>query len=140
VRRDSLNGRAAATAALAAFLAAACSAVPGGSDQARASGTAGPVTVRVATAGGDERRFVPAVVSVPAGAEVRLVFRNESSESHNLSFTGSLEPIRTETIMDPGQEQTLSFVAPAPGVQRFVCTVHVDMSGELRVTGPSPRP
>jgi plastocyanin len=103
-------------------------------------GSVSPVTIVVKTGGGSERRFIPSVVTVRAGATVRVVFRNQSSESHNLSFTGALEPVRTQTIMDPGQEETLTFVAPAPGSYPFVCSVHLGMGGELRVTARDAAP
>ena len=35
--------------------------------------------------------------------------------------------------MDPGIEETVQFVAPAAGSYTFVCTVHLGMTGELRV-------
>ena len=140
MRRDPLTGTALRAAVLAGLLIAGCGASPGASDRGSPATTAGEVTVSVATAAGDDRRFLPAAIAVQAGARVRLVFRNESAESHNLSFTGALEPIRTATIMDPGQEEWLSFVAPDPGVYAFVCTVHLGMTGELRVSAAAPRP
>jgi len=83
-----------------------------------------------------ERRFVPGSVAIPAGVVIRLVFRNASAESHNLSFTGALEPVRTRTIMDAGGREELTFIAPPPGAYPFVCTIHEGMTGELRVGGP----
>jgi plastocyanin len=140
VRRDSLTGHVVA-AALAGVLVGACVAGPRGSDAVATARATTRVMVSVTTASGSEPRFVPAVLTVPAGADVQLVFRNGSTESHNLSFTAPLEPVRTETIMGPGEAQTLEFVAPGPGSVRFVCTVHVNMSGELRVTAAaSPGP
>jgi plastocyanin len=144
VRRDPLTGTAARAAGLAGLLAAACAAGPARTGQGSPAATAGEITVAVATGAGTDRRFLPAAVAVPAGTRVRLVFRNDSSESHNLSFTGALETVRTPTIMDPGQEAWLAFVAPDPGVYPFVCTVHLGMAGELRVSAvgaaAAPRP
>jgi plastocyanin len=133
VRRDPLIAGPARAAVLACLVASACVAGPV-SSPVQPTGTSSPVTVTIATAGGGLHRFVPAMVTVPSGSEIRLVFRNESSESHNLSFTGSLEPIRTQTIMEPGKEEVLTFTPPGPGAYPFVCTVHVGMAGELRVS------
>ena len=143
MRRDPLKGPGlAAATGLAAVLVAACTGWPFSPGEGHA--TPGPVSVEVGTAEGADHRFVPALVSVPAGAEVRLVFHNRSTASHNLSFTGPLEPIRTRTIMEPGEQEVVEFVAPAPGSYPFVCTVHEGMSGELRVLAggrdPEPRP
>jgi plastocyanin len=101
--------------------------VPGG------SGDVPPLLIDVSTSAGTERQFVPASVRVPVGVPIRLVFRNASSESHNLSFTGALEPVRTRTIMDAGEHDELTMAAPPPGTYRFVCTIHEGMTGELRV-------
>jgi len=139
VRRDSLIAKPARAGVLACLLASACVAGPV-STPVQPTSPSGPVTVTISTAAGSDQRFVPAMVTVPSASEIRLVFRNQSSESHNLSFTGPLEPIRTQTIMEPGKEEILTFVSPNPGAYPFVCTVHVGMSGELRVAPPLPRP
>jgi plastocyanin len=98
------------------------------------------VTVDVETGTGQDRRFAPASVSVAARADVRLTLHNRSGETHNLSFTGRLEHVRTRTIIEPGDRDTVSFVAPDPGVYPFVCTVHEGMNGELRVEAVGPPP
>ena len=128
-----------ACAGLVGLLAGACAAVPPAS-MTLPPGTPDIITVAIETAGGADQRFVPATITVPSGAEIRLVFRNQSMESHNLSFTGGLETVRTQTIMEPGQEEVLTFRPPGPGTYPFVCTVHVGMTGELRVlpSGRSP--
>ena len=130
-------GLAAATG-IAAILVAACAGGPIGPGAGRA--TPGPVTVEIETGEGADHRFVPALVSVSAGAEVRLVFQNRSTASHNLSFTGALERIRTRTIIEPGEQELVEFAAPAPGSYPFVCTIHEGMSGELRVVADRPDP
>lgn len=114
-------------------LAAACVVAPAWG-QPPSTSSPEPVTVEVATGTGEDRRFLPAVIAVAAGAELRLRLDNRSSEIHNLSFTGSLDQIRTRTMVEPGQEDVLTFVAPDPGVYPFVCTVHEGMNGELQVT------
>ena len=130
MRRDPLTAL-----ALAALVAGSCVARPPGSGPPGGSVALPPILVAVSTATGTERRFVPGSLAVPAGADIRLVFRNASDESHNLSFTGALESVRTRTIMDAGERDELTFSAPPPGTYRFVCTIHEGMTGELRVGG-----
>ncbi len=130
MRRDSLTALALAALVAGSCLPGSVGAVPSGPGPTR------PVLEEVSTGTGMDRRFVPGSVAVPAGAAIRLVFRNASAESHNLSFTGALEPVRTRTIMDAGELDEVSFSAPPPGTYGFVCTIHEGMTGELRVGGP----
>jgi plastocyanin len=98
---------------------------------ARADPTASPtVLVTVTTADGDHLAFDPAEIAVPARAPVRLTFRNGSSLPHNLVFTTGIEAA-TDTIVEPGESQELAMGSLAPGVYRFVCTIHQEMSGAL---------
>jgi plastocyanin len=99
--------------------------------------TSGPVVLEIGTGTGMDHRFVPGMVEVPAGATVRLVFHNRSATSHNLSFTGPLEAVRTRTIMAPGDHDQVAFEAPVSGDYPFVCTVHEGMTGWLRVVAAS---
>ena len=91
------------------------------------------VEITVGTDAGTELLFDPTEVSVPAGATVRLTFVNESTVPHNLTFG---EPINaaTATIVDPGAEETIEFIAPEAGEYTYVCTLHPGMDGTLTVT------
>jgi plastocyanin len=100
-----------------------------------AIGTQGPTTsaavsVTVTTAPGDQLAYAPAEIAVPAGAPLRLTFRNGSDVPHNLVFTTGISAA-TETIVEPGESQELAIDPLAEGVYRFVCTVHEEMSGTL---------
>jgi plastocyanin len=79
-----------------------------------------------------ERAFTPPSLTAETGTTVRLIYRNSSDEAHNLTFLGPLSAA-TKTIMEPGQEELLSFPAPAAGSYRFVCTIHPGMEGTLVV-------
>jgi plastocyanin len=85
----------------------------------------------IATDVGASLRFVP---DRPAAsrATLRVLFRNLSSEPHNLTFQGI--DARTDTIVGPGGAQLLQVVTPGPGVYPFVCTIHPDMRGELTIS------
>lgn len=85
----------------------------------------------VETAPGASLRFVPERASA-SGARLRVLFRNVSSEPHNLTFQGL--DARTDTIVAPGGFQVVQLVAPGPGAYPFVCTIHPDMRGELTIT------
>jgi plastocyanin len=114
-----------ALAALA--LAAACIAAVSG---APSNGpTIGPLVV-VTESG--QRAFEPASTTTESGTTVRLIYRNSSEESHNLTFLSPLSAA-TATILEPGQEELLEFAAPAAGRYRFVCTIHPGMEGALVV-------
>ena len=90
------------------------------------------VEITVGTDDGSELRFDPAEITVPAGATVRLTFTNESTVPHNLTFG---EPINAATaqIVQPGEEETIEFVAPEAGEYTYVCTLHPGMDGTLIV-------
>ena len=115
---------------------AAPSATAAASAAASASGaaTAEIVEITVGTDDGDANQFDPNEVSVPSGVTVRLTFTNEATVPHNLTFG---EPINaaTSVVVDPGESETIEFVAPEPGEYTFVCTLHPGMEGTLTVEG-----
>jgi plastocyanin len=114
--------------ALAGFaLSAAC--IPAAGGQPSHGPTVGPAIV-VTRLG--ERAFTPAYLTATTGTTVRLIYRNSSDESHNLTFLSPLSAA-TATILEPGREELLEFPAPATGSYRFVCTIHPGMEGTLAV-------
>jgi len=92
--------------------------------------TSAVVSVTVTTAPGDQLAYTPADITVPAGAPLRITFRNGSNVPHNLVFTTGIAAA-TDTIVEPGQSQELAIDPLAEGTYRFVCTVHEEMSGTL---------
>jgi plastocyanin len=87
----------------------------------------------VASAGGDALAFVPDVIGAPAGRNVRITFRNESTQPHNLTFPAPIAAA-SMTIVEPGTSDAVQLLTPGPGSYPFVCTIHVGMSGTLTVT------
>ena len=88
--------------------------------------------ISVATDTSGALTFDPGEITVPAGATVRLTFTNKATVPHNLTFE---DPIgaATDTVIDPGDSQTIEFTAPKPGEYTFVCTLHPGMEGKLLV-------
>jgi plastocyanin len=112
-----------ALAALA--LATAC--IPAAGGQPTPEPTIAPMLI---VTGPGQRAFTPASLTAETGTTVRLLYRNSSGESHNLTFLSPLSAA-TATILDPGREELLEFPAPATGRYRFVCTIHLGMEGAL---------
>lgn len=123
------------------------------------------VEVRLAT-DGDRMAFDFETFEVPAGAEVRLVFKNTAQKPmfHNwvLVTKGSEEAVLGEALQAgyerawvsahpavlaatgaprPGEESSVTFSAPPPGVYPYLCTVpgHAFMRGRMIVRAPSVR-
>lgn len=106
------------------------------SDSPAGAGPPGAVAVSIATAPGETLAFVPAETTVVAGP-VAVSFRNRSSLTHNLVFTG-LVSASTRTIVEPGAGDELLIEPPRPGSYPFVCTIHDGMAGVL-IVQPSAR-
>jgi plastocyanin len=107
--------------------------VGGGPTATPSAATNGEVVeISVATDAGGALTFDPGEITVPAGATVRLTFTNRATVPHNLTFD---DPIgaATDTVIDPGDSQTIEFTAPEPGEYTFVCTLHPGMEGTLLV-------
>jgi plastocyanin len=99
-------------------------------------GTAGSTAapehdLMIETAAGGSLRFLPEHASANA-ARLRVLFRNVSTEPHNLTFQDI--DARTDTIVAPGGSQVVQLVAPGPGVYRFLCTIHPGMGGDLTIS------
>jgi plastocyanin len=90
------------------------------------------VEVVVTTDTGADLRFMPSDPSAPARTQVRLVFRNVSTQPHNLTLDAPLSR-GTRTIVEAGSSDVIDFVTPAPGRYTFACTIHMGMTGALTV-------
>jgi len=81
---------------------------------------------------GNEFKFSPASISVEKGENIRLVFENIGTSSHNFKIEGL--GISTATIPG-GETDTVNFVAEESGTYNFYCGVGnhraLGMEGEL---------
>jgi plastocyanin len=91
------------------------------------------IMLAVGSAAGDTLAFLPAMVSAPARTNVRITFRNESGQPHNLTFPAPIS-VASMTIVEPGTSDAVELLTPGPGTYPFVCTIHLGMSGTLTVT------
>lgn len=78
------------------------------------------VTVEVVA---DGMRFVPDEIRVPAGASVRVDFRNiDGGGPHDFQTTRQYRDVRT--VLWPGEQRSSVFIASdTPGRYAFICTV-----------------
>lgn len=83
---------------------------------------------------GTEFAFSPSAITVEAGENVRLTFRNEGNAPHD--FVIENVGIRT-SIISGGQSDTIEFTAPASGTYTVFCSVgshrQLGMEGDLKV-------
>jgi plastocyanin len=86
----------------------------------------------VTTDGAAELRFLPGEVTAPAHTPLRVVFRNASTQPHNLTFAAPIAG-RSRTIVEAGTSDTIELTAREPGRFAFGCTIHMGMSGTLVV-------
>ncbi len=95
----------------------------------------GAVTVNI---GADNMAFDTETITVPAGAEVTMVFDNQDDGiPHNVAvYDSSLrsEQIFVGEIITGPAETTYTFTAPSePGTYYFQCDVHPSMNGDFVV-------
>jgi plastocyanin len=85
--------------------------------------------------------FAPKTIEIPAGATVRLTFRNRGWGMHDLQIDG-VEDAHVQAR--PDQVTHLTFNAPPPGTYRYWCTLpgHAEagMVGKLVVVPPLNQP
>lgn len=93
------------------------------------SGGAG-VTITMSTEQDNPLAFVPAELTVPAGAQVTVDYTNNSNLPHNINFfdgpdQNSNSIAKTDIVTGPGALETVTFTAPStPGDYFFWCDVH----------------
>jgi plastocyanin len=122
------TARAASAGALGAalLLCAACASQPAvasgphsGSSTASTVGDIQQVTLTVA----DNYRFAPSTITVHSGmVKVTLVHKGTGAP-HDFSLLGF--PGDETSLVEPGQTVSTTFMAPAPGTYKFVCTIHI---------------
>lgn len=97
------------------------------------------VVLEVVTTEANPLAFEPNVLEAPPATQVSVAYLNDSSVMHNIHFfagpdRGAPSLGQTELVTGPGAEETVSFTTPdEPGEYFFVCDVHPEMTGTLRV-------
>lgn len=110
-----------ATAPVAPKAAVNTQAQPPAQAQQAAAPAAGSQEIQIAQKG---NTFSPSQITVKAGAQVRLIIRNQDSEDHNLV---SLNPLIKfpENKQAPGGTYTVDWAAPdKPGSYDTLCVFH----------------
>lgn len=83
---------------------------------------------------GTEFSFSPSNISVKAGEQVRITFRNNGRAPHNLILDGLGAGTKTIT---GGQTDIVEFTAPSSGTYTFFCSISghraAGMEGSLQV-------
>lgn len=68
-------------------------------------------------------RFSPSTITVHPG-RVRLILEHTGSGApHDWQLQGF--PADNVPLVQPGQQRSIEFTAPAPGRYQFVCTIHI---------------
>lgn len=103
-------------------------------------GALGPMHGNAALAGDEplpvmlkNHQFEPKVVRVKPGQTIR--FDNADDVVHSLTLIGQEDTIGEEFV-DPGRSHTMRIPGDlSPGTYELACTIHVDMRGQLSVSG-----
>ena len=128
------------------FTGSSAVAAPGASTRGLATKASKTVSLRIGTKG-DEMAFNKTKLSAPAGASIKLIFKNDSKTlQHNfvLAKPGTAEEVANAgltagaeksyvaespnviahtKLLNSGQSETLTFVAPSePGDYPYICT------------------
>jgi plastocyanin len=116
---------------LPALLITACGG--GNGNQADPPGPApkGDVVIK-----GQDYKFVPATLTLPAGREITIVFENrDRNTGHNIHFTSLPDNPKANIELGPVY-QTLKVTFPAPGSYTFQCDPHAGqgMTGVVNAT------
>jgi len=86
------------------------------------------------TVEGNEYAFIPSVLTVKKGEEVKVTFKNTGKFPHN--FTIADLNVKSNTI-EPGEQDSVTFTPDKVGTFAYICTVpgHADkgMKGILTV-------
>jgi len=132
---------------LVAALAAGCSgkqaeqpsqptaaATPAGGAASPAGGA--PASSQITIVGKDNT-YEPATVTIKAGQEVEIDFKNTGTTVHNLIVQAkdqAGQDFNSDIAVNAGQDSKFKVKIDKPGTYVMQCTYHPEMKGELKVT------
>jgi plastocyanin len=96
------------------------------------SGPAGKITIV-----GKDNEYVPITVTIKAGQEAEILFKNVGTSVHNLivqSRDAAGEDFQTDVVVNVNEDSTFKVKIDKPGTYVMQCTYHPEMKGELKVT------
>ncbi len=125
---------------LVAALAAGC----GGKQAEQPSQPTAAATPAGAPAGkaeitiiGKDNVYEPATVTIKAGQEVEIDFKNTGTTVHNIIVQSKDQvgqDFNSDIAVNAGQESKFKVKIDKPGTYKMTCTYHPEMTGELKVT------
>lgn len=82
-------------------------------------------------------QFQPRCLTAPSGKPLTITFKNEDGGTqHDLVLQGAGATARTKLTTGP-DTQSFTVTGLKPGTYTYICTIHSNMTGELRVTAAS---
>ncbi len=119
--------RSALAAGALAFALAACGSDSGGSGEAgKAPAASGGTSDQIEVKG---FAYQPETATVKVGTKVTWTFSDDAN--HNVEAVGGAEPTKSPDLKNGG---TYSFTFTTPGTAKYLCGIHVYMTGTVMVT------
>lgn len=132
--------RAACLLAVGGFVLVACTNTQSPANRRPQSGAATASVIagvqQITIQAGDDYRFHPSTITVHPGKVEVILHHPGTGAPHNWQLTGF--PADFVPLTAAGQTSKATFIAPAPGKYRFICTIHVaqGQTGTLIVKQP----
>ncbi len=101
------------------------------------SPAAAPAGKSAITIVGKENVYEPATVTIKAGQEVEITFKNVGTTVHNIIVQSKDQvgqDFNSDIAVNAGQESKFKVKIDKPGTYKMTCTYHPEMTGELKVT------
>ena len=86
---------------------------------------------------GTENVYDPATVTIKAGQELEITFKNVGTTVHNIIVQAKDQvgqDFNSDIAVNAGQESKFKVKIDKPGTYKMTCTYHPEMTGELKVT------
>ncbi len=86
---------------------------------------------------GKDNVYEPTTVTIKAGQEVEIDFKNTGTTVHNVIIQAKDQvgqDFNSDIAVNAGQESKFKVKIDKPGTYKMTCTYHPEMTGELKVT------